>query len=138
MLNQHWHGVIAYGRSKLAQILMTFTLAQELEHEGVSVNAVHPATLMPTKMTTSLRAIQPRGLVGRLLMSRLRPRSSIAQGVENVVRLVDDPTLDPVTGRYFKEAREKRAHRQAYDSAARAALEASSQELCRDALAARA
>ena len=137
MLTEHWHGLIAYGRSKLAQILLTFTLASELDCDGVTVNTLHPATLMPTKMTASLGNLQPKGLIGRLLMWRLKPRSTTAQGVKNVLRLIDDPKLASVTGRYFKEACEKRAHKQAYDDAARAALEVASRELCRNELAAR-
>ena len=137
MLTQRWHGLIAYGRSKLAQIMQTLTLASELEGTRVMVNAVHPATLMPTKLTASLRGLQPKGLIGRLLIWRLKPRSTTAQGVENVVRLIDEPKLASMTGRYFKEAREKRAHSQAYDEAARTALEALSRELCQNELVVR-
>ncbi len=137
MLTRRWHGLIAYGRSKLAQILLTFTQARELEREGVTVNALHPATLMPTKITASLGALQPKGLLGRLLLWRLKPRSTTARGVENVIRLIEDPKLASVTGRYFKEAREKRAHKQAYEEGVRAALEAASRELCQNELAAR-
>lgn len=136
MLLRQWHGLIAYGRSKLAQVMLTFTLARELESEGVTVNALHPATLMPTKLTASLGNLQPKGFIGRLLMRRLKPRSTTAQGVENVLRLIDYPNLAAVTGRYFKERREKRAHKQAYDDAARKALEALSRELCKNELAA--
>jgi NAD(P)-dependent dehydrogenase (short-subunit alcohol dehydrogenase family) len=136
MLTRRWHGLIAYGRSKLAQILMTFTLARELEPEGVMVNAVHPATLMATKMTSSLGVLQPKGLIGRLLMWRLKARSTTAQGAKNITRLIDDPKLGLVTGCFFKENREKRAHKQAYDYVAQATLEAISQALCQNELVA--
>src|SRR5580693_281745 len=36
--------------SSLAQIMDAFDLAEELQTAGVTVNALHPATFMPTKM----------------------------------------------------------------------------------------
>lgn len=135
MLSQRWHGLISYGRSKLAQILWTFTLADEFKSHGVTVNALHPATLMATKLTASLKNLRPKGLIGHLLMRRLKPRSTTARGVQNVLRLIEDPRFTLVTGRYFKESREKRAHKQAYDDAVRLALEVRSRELCKNELA---
>jgi len=57
--------------------------------------------------------------------------------VANVVRLVDEPTLASVTGRYFNGAREKRARKQAYNDTLRAALDTASRQLCQSELAAR-
>ena len=45
------------------------------------------------------------------------------------MRLVADPALEAVTGRYFDETREARALPQAYDEHARARLRAVAQEL---------
>jgi NAD(P)-dependent dehydrogenase (short-subunit alcohol dehydrogenase family) len=135
MLTQRWHGLIAYGRSKLAQILMTLSLAQELESSGVTVNALHPASLMDTKLTASLRTMKPTGLIGRFMLWRMKPRDTLGEGVANAARLVSDPALASVTGRYFQGAREKRAHKQAYDGGLRSALEASSRALCQHELA---
>jgi NAD(P)-dependent dehydrogenase (short-subunit alcohol dehydrogenase family) len=40
----------AYRRSKLAQIMFTIDLAEELRADGITVNCPHPASLMNTKM----------------------------------------------------------------------------------------
>ncbi len=53
MLQREYGGLRAYRQSKLAQILFTVELAERLRATGrttVTVNAVHPSSLMPTKM----------------------------------------------------------------------------------------
>ena len=50
MLKREYVGNRAYAQSKLAQIMMTIDLAEELNGSGVTVNAVHPAVYMATSM----------------------------------------------------------------------------------------
>jgi NAD(P)-dependent dehydrogenase (short-subunit alcohol dehydrogenase family) len=118
MLEGHYESYTAYSKSKLAQILFTIELAERLEGRDVTVNALHPATLMDTKMV--------RDNLGR-------PRSSVEEGVEAVLRLVTDPSLDGVTGRFFDGTRESAAHEQAYDPDARRRLWEESERLTRAA-----
>ena len=54
MLTKDYDGMRAYRQSKLAQIMNTFDLAEELEAAGVTVTALHPATFMPTKLSPAL------------------------------------------------------------------------------------
>jgi hypothetical protein len=84
--------------------------------------------LMDTPMTAALATLEPRGLLGRLLKRRLRPRSTAAEGAANVLRLIDDPSRP--TGTYRKDARPGRAKRQAYDEQARRALLVLSEQAC--------
>ena len=107
MLTRGYSGTRAYCQSKLAQILFTFDLADELRDRGVTATALHPATYMPTKM---------------VLAARGSAVSTLEEGVEAVVRLVADPALDGVTGVYFNGTREAGAEAQAYDGEARRAL----------------
>jgi NAD(P)-dependent dehydrogenase (short-subunit alcohol dehydrogenase family) len=104
----------AYARSKLAQVLFAFELADRLGRRGPTVNALHPATLMDTKMV--------RETFGQ-------SRSSVEEGVEAALRLVTDPELDGVTGRFFDGTRESEAQPQAYDRDARRRLWELSEEL---------
>src|SRR6266700_6129402 len=50
MLSRRYDGVQAYCQSKLALIMLTFDLAEELARTGVTANCLHPGTYMPTKM----------------------------------------------------------------------------------------
>jgi NAD(P)-dependent dehydrogenase (short-subunit alcohol dehydrogenase family) len=118
MLERGYDGFRAYAQSKLAQVMFTFELARRLEAEGktgVTVNVVHPGTLMDTKMV--------RETFGRA-------RSTVEEGVEATHRLVDDPELEGVTGRYFDGLEESVADGQAYDEDARTRLWQLSERLC--------
>ncbi|HEY6759404.1 MAG TPA: SDR family NAD(P)-dependent oxidoreductase [Baekduia sp.] len=109
MLEHGYSGVRAYCQSKLAQILYTFQLAPQVAPE-LTVNALHPATYMPTKMVSS-------------------PISTIAQGVEATFRLVADPSLDGVTGHFYDGLRATAPDAQAADAGARRRLWALSEDL---------
>jgi NAD(P)-dependent dehydrogenase (short-subunit alcohol dehydrogenase family) len=118
MFERGYEGYAAYAKSKLAQVLFTVELAERLAGRHITVNALHPATMMDTKM---------------VLANLGRPRSSVEQGVEAVLRLVADPDLDGVSGRFFDGTRESAAHGQAYDAAERRRLWDESERLTRAA-----
>jgi NAD(P)-dependent dehydrogenase (short-subunit alcohol dehydrogenase family) len=109
MLAHGYEGYRAYAQSKLAQIMFTFELAER--RPDLLVNALHPATLMDTKMV--------RETFGAA-------RSTVAEGVEATAALVE---RDDVTGRYFDGLRPARADRVAYDRGARRRLWDASAEL---------
>ena len=115
MLERGYDAMRAYSTSKLAQIMFTFELAERLSGTGVSVNALHPASLMDTKMVHETFGYT---------------MSTVEEGTEAVVRLAASPELEGVTGRYFDGTREARADGQAYDKEARQKLWELSEELC--------
>jgi NAD(P)-dependent dehydrogenase (short-subunit alcohol dehydrogenase family) len=106
-LERDYDGVRAYCRSKVALIMLTFDLAEALAGTGVTANALHPGTFMPTKMVTD---------------AGYPPQDSLESGVRATLRLIDDPELDGVSSRYFNRLQDARAHDQAYDVAARRRL----------------
>jgi NAD(P)-dependent dehydrogenase (short-subunit alcohol dehydrogenase family) len=115
--HRDYDGFLAYRESKLAQILFTFELAERLRDagvDGVTANALHPATLMDTQMV--------RGSFGRAM-------SDVEEGVEAISRLVADPGLDGVSGRYFDQLEEDAPQPQAHDADARRRLWVLSEEL---------
>jgi len=102
----------AYGQSKLAQIMFTIDLADELAGTGVRVFALHPATFMDTHMITS---------------AGLRPRSTVGEGADAVMHLVTGEDLE--SGLFFNRMTPARANPQAYDETARAKLRTLSRRL---------
>jgi NAD(P)-dependent dehydrogenase (short-subunit alcohol dehydrogenase family) len=116
MLEHGYDGMHAYAQSKLAQIMFTFDLAERLRAAGseVTVNALHPASLMNTKMVYE---------------SFGYTMSTVEEGVEATLQLAISPDLDGVSGRYFDRLREARAHEQAYDPEARRRLWQLSEQL---------
>jgi NAD(P)-dependent dehydrogenase (short-subunit alcohol dehydrogenase family) len=110
MLEAAYDGTRAYRQSKLALVMFTFELADRLAaagEVGVSVNALHPATFMNTKMVHEAGGA---------------PMSTIEDGLEATLRLALSPELDGVSGRYFNRLRDARADAQAYDADARRRL----------------
>jgi NAD(P)-dependent dehydrogenase (short-subunit alcohol dehydrogenase family) len=113
MLEQRYSGHQAYCQSKLAQVLFTIDLSVRLG-DGVTVNALHPGTYMPTKIVHA---------------AGVRPVAPLEEGIAATTRLVVDPALDGVTGRFFNGQQEARAHVQAYDPDARRQLRQLSDQL---------
>jgi NAD(P)-dependent dehydrogenase (short-subunit alcohol dehydrogenase family) len=117
LLERGWEPLRAYRQSKLAQVMFTFELAERLRaagETGVTVTALHPATLMDTKM-----AIESFGYA----------MSTVDEGVAATLRLAVAPEVDGVSGRYFDGLRESRANAQAYDPEARRRLWRLSEQL---------
>lgn len=101
-----------YGQSKLAQVMMTMELAPDFAVSGITMVAVHPATLMNTNMVRS---------------SGMTVRSTVDEGRESVMNLIDLPTVVP--GAFYNGTRIGEPHRQAMDPSARAQLRTLSTKL---------
>jgi NAD(P)-dependent dehydrogenase (short-subunit alcohol dehydrogenase family) len=114
MLTRGFSGSRAYCQSKLAQIMFTIDLANELAGSNVTVNALHPATYMNTAM------VRRAGVT---------PISRVEDGAEAILNLAVSPAIDGLSGCYFNGLREARANAQAYDETARARLKTISREL---------
>jgi NAD(P)-dependent dehydrogenase (short-subunit alcohol dehydrogenase family) len=116
----YYEGRRAYAQSKLAQITFANELAARLGPDArVTVNSLHPATFMPTKIVLDERgtSVDP-----------------LERGVEATLRLAVDPELDGISGHFFDRETEARAEDQAYDPEARRRLWELSEELAGDFL----
>jgi NAD(P)-dependent dehydrogenase (short-subunit alcohol dehydrogenase family) len=120
MLTHGYSGVRAYCQSKLAQILFTIDLAEQLKGTGITVNALHPASYMDTTMVRQ---------------AGVKPWSSVETGANAILNLAASPALEGRSGLYFDGQRESRADAQAYDEKARRQLRALSLELIEGASA---
>lgn len=113
MLTHDYSGMRAYRQSKLAQILFTLDLARALDGTGVTVNALHPATFMDTKMVREFGT----------------PRSTVAEGADAILKLSISPEVEGRSGLFFNGLHEAHADAQAYDPQARQRLKTLSREL---------
>ncbi len=103
MLIKSYSGIQAYCQAKLAQISLTMEMAPKLKDKGVIVNALHPATYLPTKIVPN-------------------PMSKMEVGVESVCMLAIAEEMADITGKYFFQTRDQRASAQAYDTTEREKL----------------
>lgn len=110
MLERGYDMSRAYGQSKLALIAFTLELCERLRAEGetrVTATALHPATLMPTKLVHE---------------SYGRTVDSLEQGIAATLRLLIAPELEGVSGVFFNGLSEAAAIGQVYEAAARRRL----------------
>jgi NAD(P)-dependent dehydrogenase (short-subunit alcohol dehydrogenase family) len=96
MLERRYTGTRAYGQSKLAQIMSGFELASRVPAAEVTVNSLHPATFMPTKIVLTE--------IGYHV-------DSLEEGVAATTRLAADSALAGVSGQFFDRTRPATAHR---------------------------
>ncbi|MBS0012733.1 MAG: SDR family NAD(P)-dependent oxidoreductase [Desulfobacterales bacterium] len=118
MLENGYDGLRAYRQSKLAMILFTFDLARQLKDSEITVNCLHPATLMPTNMV----------LETDYFSGSMDP---VDQGADAVEYLAASAELQNVTGAYFNGKVRAEPMAQAHNTQARQKLWELSCELTR-------
>jgi NAD(P)-dependent dehydrogenase (short-subunit alcohol dehydrogenase family) len=102
-----------YGQSKLAQVSMTVELAPSFARDGITMIALHPATMMDTNMV--------RGM-------GVAPRTSVDEGRDHVMSLITAPALE-AGAFYVRGAPVRPGNPQPYDAAARLRLVELSEKL---------
>ncbi len=101
--------IIAYGRSKNANILFTRRLARMVEKDGITVNCLHPG-FVSTHLFDRLNPLIRYG--GRLFM--ISPH----KGAETIVYLASSDEVEGVTGEYFARKKIRKPSASARDDAA--------------------
>ena len=112
LLERSYDGWRAYCQSKLAMVMLTYDLAEELS--GVAVNALHPGTYLDTPMVRAMG---------------VRPLGTAEDGAEAVVGLLERSLRGTATGQYFDVGRPARPEAQARDPEARRRLRELSETL---------
>src|SRR5918996_4642446 len=114
MLEQSYSGVQAYCQSKLALVMFTFDLAEELEGTGVTTNCLHPGTYMPTNMVRQ---------------AGVDPMTPLEDGIAATMRLIGSPEVEGINGHYFDGTNESAPHPQAENPEVRRRLREISADL---------
>jgi NAD(P)-dependent dehydrogenase (short-subunit alcohol dehydrogenase family) len=107
MMEKNFNSATAYSQSKLALIMFTFDLAEQLKDKKITVNSLHPGTYLDTKMVRN---------------AGINPFGKAESGADAVIFLAASNTLENTTGKYFNVTTESKAHSQAYDKEARKKL----------------
>ena len=111
MLERGYSSNRAYGQSKLAQVMFTIDLAQELKGKGIVVQALHPATYMDTNMVRSAGGT---------------PRSTVEEGAAAVMNAI---ATGAPSGSFFIGQKVGTPNAQAADADARRQLRELSRKL---------
>jgi NAD(P)-dependent dehydrogenase (short-subunit alcohol dehydrogenase family) len=114
----------AYGRSKLANVLMTRELARRLKETSATANAIHPgvvATNIFQNLPRPIRSIL--NSAGKFFMKDLET------GAATMCYVATNPALESVSGRYFNNCKPEKPSPQAQDDILAARLWSVSEDL---------
>lgn len=118
-MERKYDSYTAYCRSKLAQIMYGFDGAEQLKEKNVTVNSVHPASLMDTNMVNDF--------FGRVA-------TTVDEGADVIEHVAFSGATAGATGAYFNQMKPGKANAQAYDAEARKKLRQLSEALTKDFL----
>ena len=107
MLEKNFDSFKAYRQSKLALIMFTIDLAEELKNENITVNSLHPGTLLNTNMVRR---------------ANINSMGEPETGADAEVFLATSESVEGITGKYFDVKTETNANPDAYDKEKRERL----------------
>ncbi len=97
MLEKKYTPWQALGQTKLALVLFTKKLADELKGTGVTVNSLHPAVV-----ETGLGVYRATGMMGLAVkVMKLFLHTSIEKGAETQIYLASSPDVENISGEFF-------------------------------------
>ncbi len=104
-----YHGLKAYGRSKLANILFTYELARRLEGTQITVNALHPG-LVSTNIGNN-----NGWLISKIWSFITRKGLTPEQGAATNIYLASTPEVKGISGKYFIQEKAVHSSDASYD-----------------------
>ncbi|MHA1984980.1 MAG: SDR family oxidoreductase [Candidatus Hodarchaeales archaeon] len=109
MSEKSYNPMRVYARSKLANIMFTYELAERVKNHGITVNSVHPG-LVRTNLTRDLN------IIFKIAFAVFKPfLRSPEKGAETLVYLATNPEVANITGKYFVDKKEKQSRRESYN-----------------------
>jgi retinol dehydrogenase-12 len=99
----HYHDLLIYSRSKLANILFSNELSERLAPFGITSNAVHPGTV------SSSFGGESNGATSWFMKSFKPFFRTPEQAAAGIVHVATAPELSNVTGRYFANSKPARS-----------------------------
>jgi len=120
---RRYRGFPVYGKTKLANIMFTFELAERLEGTGVTANCLHPGSVN-TNFGKNNRNLMT--LLFRVFKPFMR---SPEQGADTIVYLASSPDVEGMSGKYLSDRKVISASDEAYDETLRKKLWEASEKL---------
>lgn len=103
---RNFNSLMAFGATKMANLLFTFALARRLENTGITVNAIHPGLARSGLMK---EAFAPLRLFSWLMA---RPADKVS---ETIIQAALAPEFEKTTGKFLHTGKEIEAPAYAYD-----------------------
>jgi retinol dehydrogenase 14 len=120
---RRYRGFPVYGKSKLANIMFTYELAERLEGTGVTANCMHPGAVN-TNFGKNNRGFTT------LLFRAFKPfMRTPEQGADTLVYLTASPDVEGMTGKYLSDRKVMASSEESYDEDLRRRLWEASEEL---------
>lgn len=116
-----YDGMRAYARSKLANVLFTYELADRLGGTSVSALATDPGFVPGTGLTREA-SLRNRVLLGAFARLPLPFVKTVEAGATTLVRAAADPALADVTGVYLSDGEVTESSEASYDEESRRRL----------------
>jgi NAD(P)-dependent dehydrogenase (short-subunit alcohol dehydrogenase family) len=101
---KNYSSLKSYAQSKLANILFTKKLSQQLKGSGVTVNCLHPGVV-----STNLFDKMPKILVKAMGLFMISPE----KGAQTTIYLATSPEVENTSGEYFDKSKPKKPNTQA-------------------------
>jgi NAD(P)-dependent dehydrogenase (short-subunit alcohol dehydrogenase family) len=115
---RRFKSMLAYRRSKLANVMFGYSLARRLDGSGVTVNSLHPGFVATNLGSGNRIPVKPF-----MVLFRLTGRAIVARdGAETPIYLASSPDVEGVTGKYYDVRQQKMSSPQSYDEDAQERL----------------
>ena len=99
--SKSYNGLVAYGRSKLANVMYCYDLAHRLEGTGVTANCCHPGVVNSSLLESGHKRWWLHWAWPLVQRFTITP----AEGAITPTFLATSPDVQGVTGRYYNKAR---------------------------------
>ena len=120
---EKYRGMPVYGKTKLANVMFTYELAEKLAGTGVTATCMHPGGVN-TRFGENNRGF------GTLLFRLFKPfMRSPEQGADTVIWLASSPEVEGVSGKYYADRKPIEPKKVANDPGARRRLWEESEKL---------
>lgn len=120
---KNYQGLIIYSRSKLANILFTYALAERLKGSNLTANTLHPGVI------ASSFAAGGKDLFARFIQNIRFFMVDSQEGAKTSIYLASSPEVAQTSGKYFVKSKARRSSAASYDRADQELLWQMSQEL---------